>query len=401
MVPWGITPSMDFSPIDLSLTIMHIRSINIKDRKRDILFVFLALFTSIGILSIPTGFSTPFPRGTYQWAKARIIHVDNQTVQTIGPSKHGSQQLELEIRTGTFKGRRFTATNNLLGKIELDKFFSSGNDAFVVLDLTSDGTDVAYVNVIDHYRLDCTLVLFVFFVIVLVGYAGWIGFKALISFVFSLAFILKVLLPLMLKGWNPIFLTFGVVSILTFVIIFLVAGFTRKGFVAFIGSMGGVLVTTELATLFTSLFKIHGAVRPFAENLLYMGFEFLSLPQIFIAGIFLASSGAVMDLAMDISTAMGELYQKDPQITRNELIRSGFSVGRHVVGTMTTTLLLAYTGGYTALIMTFIAQGVPLVNIINMIYVSAEIIHTMVGSFGLILVAPITALVGGYIYTFK
>jgi uncharacterized membrane protein len=68
---------------------------------------------------------------------------------------------------------------------------------------------------------------------------------------------------------------------------------------------------------------------------------------------------------------------------------------------MTTTLLLAYTGGYTALLMTFIAQGIPLANILNMIYVSAEIIHTMVGSFGLVMVAPITALVGGFVYVGK
>jgi len=377
---------------------MSLKFVFLGDQKKDILFAFTMLVLSILVFFIPTGFQSPYPKGSSTWAKARILSVDNSTVKTIGPSKHGSQQLEVEIVTGAFKGRRFPATNNLLGKKELDKYFSMGNHAFVVLDLTPDQTDVAHVNVIDHYRLDASLILFVTFILVLVGFAGWIGFKALISFLFSAAVILKLLLPLLLHGWNPVLLTLIIVCILTFVIIFLVAGFTHKGLVAFIGSMGGVLVTALLSILFTNLFKIHGAVRPFSEALLYMGFDYLSLPQLFMAGIFLASSGAVMDLSMDISAAMGEIIQKHPQIRRRELILSGFTVGRHVVGTMTTTLLLAYTGGYTALLMTFIAQGVPVANIINMIYVSAEMIHTMVGSFGLVLVAPITAITGGYLY---
>jgi len=369
------------------------------DRKRDILFALVIFAISLLVFFIPTGFKSPYPAGSSLWAKARILSTNNSMVKTIGPSKHGSQQLELEIISGRFRGRRFAATNNLLGKKEMDKFFSPDDIAFVVLDLNAEKTDVAYINVIDHYRLDATMLLFAAFVLVLVGFAGWIGFKALISFICSAAFIIKVLLPLVLNGWNPVLVTLAIVSVLTFIIIFLVAGFTRKGLVSFIGSMGGVIATTLLSILFTNLFKIHGAVRPFAENLLYMGFDFISLPKLFMAGIFLASSGAVMDLSMDISAALAELVHKHPQITRAELIKSGFNVRRHVVGTMTTTLLLAYTGGYTALMMTFIAQGVPMANIINLIYVSAELIHTMVGSFGLILVAPITALVGGYIYT--
>jgi uncharacterized membrane protein len=104
-----------------------------------------------------------------------------------------------------------------------------------------------------------------------------------------------------------------------------------------------------------------------------------------------------MDLAMDISAAMTEVLEKHPAISRGELIKSGFTVARHVIGTMTTTLLLAYSGGYTGMLMTFIAQGVPIENAINMVYISSEITHTLVGSFGLVLVAPLTAAAGGFV----
>jgi uncharacterized membrane protein len=105
-----------------------------------------------------------------------------------------------------------------------------------------------------------------------------------------------------------------------------------------------------------------------------------------------------MDLGMDVASAMQEVALQSPGIGRLRLIASGLSVGRAVIGTMTTTLLLAYSGGYTAMLLVFMAQGVPMANVFNMTYVSAEILHTLVGSFGLVLVAPLTAVFGGLLY---
>ncbi|MBN2061741.1 MAG: YibE/F family protein, partial [Deltaproteobacteria bacterium] len=259
-------------------------------------------------------------------------------------------------------------------------------------------SDIAYANVIDHYRLHYTWLLLATFSAALIAFAGWTGLKALISFFFSGVTILKLLLPAILHGFDPLWTTFALVVVIAFVTIFLVGGFSRRGLVSFLGALGGIVLTILLGSVLTGLFKIHGAVTPFTETLLYSGFDFLDLTGLFIAGIFLASSGAVMDLSINVSAAMAEIVETSPTISRGALIKSGFSVGRHVFGTMITTLLLAYTGGYTSLIMIFIAQGIPFENIINMIYVSAEFVHTMVGSFGMILVAPVTALVGGVFF---
>jgi uncharacterized membrane protein len=68
---------------------------------------------------------------------------------------------------------------------------------------------------------------------------------------------------------------------------------------------------------------------------------------------------------------------------------------------MTTTLLLAYSGGYITLLMAFMAQGVPPANLFNLIYVAAEVLKTVAGSFGLVTVAPFTAVTGALIYTRK
>ena len=175
----------------------------------------------------------------------------------------------------------------------------------------------------------------------------------------------------------------------------LVYGFHRKFAAATAGASLGILVTCVLGVIFTDLFQIHGAVMTNSESLLYAGYQDLSLTQIFMASIFIGSSGAIMDLAVDITSAVNEVVEKCPGISRREAIRSGMNVGRAAMGTMTTTLLLAYSGGYIALLMVFMAQGTPIYNILNYKYVSSEILDTIVGSFGLVLVAPFTAVTSG------
>ena len=137
----------------------------------------------------------------------------------------------------------------------------------------------------------------------------------------------------------------------------------------------------------------------YSESLLYSGYSHLNLTQIFMASIFIGSSGAVMDLAVDITSAVNEVVEKKPDICVKEAICSGMNVGRAAMGTMTTTLLLAYSGGYIALLMVFMAQGTPISNILNYKYVSAEIIDTVIGSFGLVSVAPLTAIFAGILLT--
>jgi uncharacterized membrane protein len=130
---------------------------------------------------------------------------------------------------------------------------------------------------------------------------------------------------------------------------------------------------------------------PNSESLLYSGFQHLDLTKIFMASIFIGSSGAVMDLAVDITSAINEVISKKPGMKWREAFLSGMNVGKAAMGTMTTTLLLAYSGGYLALLMVFMAQGTPVYNILNYKYVSSEILDTFVGSIGLVLVAPFTA----------
>ena len=105
-----------------------------------------------------------------------------------------------------------------------------------------------------------------------------------------------------------------------------------------------------------------------------------------------------MDLAMDIAAGVEEVAYHNPELPSTELIRSGLRIGRSVVGTMTTTLLLAYSGGYITLLMMFASQGTSPLDFLNSTLVAAEVVKTLIGSFSLVLVAPFTAFFAGWIF---
>jgi uncharacterized membrane protein len=297
------------------------RRIDIK--REDIYLVVGSILISVLLLLIPTGFENPADNRNSTRTSATIMAVDNSLVKVIGPVVEGSQQLVIKINRGAFAREEFDTTNVLVGKKELDKLFVPGDTALVVLDLSPDGTSVAYANVIDHYRTGKSLFLMGLFFGCLLLVAGWIGFKAMVSFVFTGIVLLKLLLPAFLWGFDPILVASCIVTLLTATIIFLVGGISKKGLTAFFGAFGGMAATVVLAFGFTRWFQLTGATSPFLESLLYSGFGHLDLPSIFISGIFVASSGAVMDLAMDIAAAMHEVKENHPAITKAALIRSG------------------------------------------------------------------------------
>ena len=237
--------------------------------------------------------------------------------------------------------------------------------------------------------------------LLLIIVAGKNGLQAIFSFVITILTVWKILIPAYLNGYSPVWVGVGITVFLTGVIIFFVYGFDKRTVVASLGSLLGILTTCILGILFTDLFKIHGAVMPDSEALLYSGFQYLDLTAIFMSSIFIGASGAMMDLSVDITSAVGEVVDKKPDIGWREAVRSGMNVGRAAMGTMTTTLLLAYSGGYITSLMVYMAQGTPIDHILNYKYVASEIMDTVIGSFGLVTVAPFTALVAGLLLTRK
>ncbi len=367
-------------------------------RRKESYFLILVAAASIILMLLPTGYENDLFRKNTIYEKAEVLSVDNGDISEIAVTVLGTQKLELRLLSGKFKGEVVAATNPLLGDKRRDKLFDVGDKVLSVSRVNASQNSIVETRADEFYRQDMELLLVAVFVIALIIFAGKIGAKAALSFIFTALSFWKLLIPSLLKGYSPILVSIAVVFVTTTVIILLVGGISRKGLVALSGALLGVFVTAVLALTFGYFFKIPGTIQEYSDALLYSGFTELNFSEMLLSCIFISSAGAVMDVSMDIAAAQDELVTKASHLTRRELIRSGLNIASPVVGSMTTTLLFAYSGSFMFAFMAFMAQGVPMEVIVNRGYIASEILLTMVGSFGLVLVAPITAVLGGYIF---
>lgn len=377
-----------------------------KSNHKNLLILGFTLILIGVLLLVPTGYEGAVQFRDAVKCRARVESVDNSSIIDTGLIRSGQQVCRVTFLSGRFKGKSADGWNLLTGSLSQDKIFHPGDMAQCVVHFENDENsgaagEIISVNLIDYYRLHGELVLAFAFAAFLVVFAGFTGLRSVLSFAVTVLVLWKILVPLYLKGFNPIFVGLVVVAVLTFAITALVYGFDRRLFSAFFGSMLGIFFAALLSVVCTRAFHIHGAVMANSEALLYSGYQYLNLTQIFMASVCVGASGSVMDLSVDITSAVSEVVRNCPEISRRNAVKSGLAVARAAMGTMTTTLLLAYSGTCIALLMTFMAQGTPLYNILNNNLVASEIINTVAGSFGLASTAPFTALVAGFLIARK
>lgn len=333
---------------------------------------------------------------TFPREKVRIDSVDNSMLDAVGITYNGVQPCQVTILSGEHKGETYSSYNYLNSALDKDKLFAPGETAWAML---QEGANGLTITLIDHYRTTIELSTVGVLALALILFGGVIGCGAMVSLVASAVIVWKLLIPLLLEGINPMLAAFITVIVLTVLIDLLVAGFTRRCLVAILGSLAGTLMTCCVAILLTHLLKLDGGDLPYVVPLLAQSSMGVDTRSLYIGMVFLANSGALMDLSMDVSVSMEEIHHHRPDLSRAALMKSGLKVGRSVLGTMTTTLMLAYSGNYLSMLMYFVGQGTPLGDIVNLKYVSSQLLNTLVGSFGLVVAAPLTALIAGFAYT--
>jgi uncharacterized membrane protein len=357
-------------------------------------YYFMALLTIIlFVMLLPSVTCLLSKKGE---VRAKVLAVDNDDVIASNVSSFGHQMLSVEIKDKPHKGEVVEATNILLGKLDTDTVYKKGDKLFVVFN-PKPGPGSPAVRAVEQIRQGWVALLFGLFTLSLILFAGKVGLRALMSFIISLVIIIFVLIPALLNNFPPVLMTLVVVVLLSGIIIFSVAGFTRRGLSAFLGTLAGLGVTLIITQIFGYFMNLRGFTSPYSETLLFSGNLNLNIREVFYSSIVIGASGAAMDIAMDVATSMEEILLKKSDISRRELVLSGIKIGKAVIGTMTTTLLLAYSGSYLTLLMLFQTLNTGVVQILNMKIVAAELLRTLSGSLALVLVAPLTALAAGWL----
>lgn len=350
----------------------------------------------IGILLF---FSLFAIKGSPDEYRAHVLSVDNSSVTIAGTAKLGDQKLQIKCLNGKYKNKVFTTYNALSGSLEYDEFYKK--DDTILIAIKEKGNHIL-VKPLALYRLPALLILVGIFILALIVYAGKTGINSILSFFISIFIIWEFFIPQLYTGKHIFLSTILTLTILSAIIIFLVAGFTKKSLAAFLGTSCGLFITVIFTEFTGHFFHLDGMNQSFSQALMFSrGFSPKHILIIFYSAIGLGASGAAMDIAMDMAASIAEVYLTDPNISKKQLIKSGFNVGKVVIGTMTTTLLLAYSGSYLTLLLLFLDRDISLMNLLNLKIVMAEIFKILIGSIGLIIVAPSTIFISVYIYTSK
>ncbi|NLZ48538.1 MAG: YibE/F family protein, partial [Clostridiales bacterium] len=232
------------------------------------------------------------------------------------------------------------------------------------------------------------LVLFFILLVLIVG--GFKGVHAVLSVAFTIAVISILLIPRLIRGDNPITVTIICSLIIAFFSLIIQQGFSKKTFSSLIGTLGGVSIAGIVTLIMSKSLQVSiNSEDAIGLMQVTQGYNF-NFQALLFSSIVIGALGANIDMSMSIATAMNELKESTPSISRNDLIRAGMNIGRDVIGTMSNTLVLAYVGSALVSLMIFVGYNVNLSYIINLEDISMEILRSLAGSIGIILCVPLT-----------
>ena len=307
----------------------------------------------------------------------------------------GQQYLELRVLTGPWKGAVLESVNYLTIYTNVD----AREGTHIIVRLDADEQGQPYVLSIPNYnRVPMLLGLMAVFAALLVIIGRRKGVMALVGLVYTLACLWYILVPMILRGADPIPVTVLIVALTTAASLLLLTGLSRKTLCAVLGCVGGVAVAGLFAAAAGTISPLNGFNLAEAEELVLRASDRgLQISGLFVSGILVASLGAVMDVAMSISSACWELRQVDPRLPRKALFRSGMNIGRDAMGTMANTLILAFAGSSLNTLLLCQIYDYPLIQIFNADAIAVEMIRGVAGSIGIILTVPLVALLSAYL----
>ncbi len=315
--------------------------------------------------------------------------LNSQLMQSTGMVS--TQQLvHVEILEGPLKGSDAVITNEITDNPVFNIMVKPGQE--VVLSMVTEGGGKPEFNIADYHRAPVLLWLLVVFLIVFLIFGGKNGLKSLAGLVISVLLISFVLLPLSMAGINPLLTAVFICLIATTSSMLLVAGFSKKASAAVLGTVGGVIIAGIAAQIVIVMAPLTGLS---SEEAQILRGSVLNQPPAFYsgllaAGMLIGALGVIMDVGISVASAVQEVAKTDNNLTAGQLYQSGMNVGRDIMGTMTNTLILAYTG--SALPLLLLAAQVPSVKLLNLDLVATEIASALSGSLGLVCTIPLTAI---------
>ena len=214
--------------------------------------------------------------------------------------------------------------------------------------------------------------------------------------------IIEFLLPAVFSGWPPIASSIICAILSTAVTLLLLNGQSGKTFSAILSTMIGMFFALILFLITSAMIHVDGFSSADAEGLILIHEETgLQIKDVLFAGVVISSLGAIMDVGMSVVSSLYEIYHHNPTLTAKDIFRSGIEIGKDMIGTMTNTLILAFTGSAFITLLVFLSYQVQFNQLINSNYLSIEIAQGLCGTFGFVLTIPAASAISAFMLTRK
>ena len=320
--------------------------------------------------------------------KGKITEILQDNLDSNG-TRVGEQKVRVKMLTGVRKEE------------ELDVTSSSGylfgaactvGMKVIVMQSVAGETTIASV-----YSQDREWVIYIFAILYLLALCiigGKQGIKGCLGLIFTFFCVIFVYLPLVYLGYSPFWSAVFICFLTTLVTMYLIGGPTKKTCAATLGTLAGVVLAGISAWCFSKASGISGYNVSDIETLMTLwNTNRIQVGGLLFSGLLISCLGAVMDVAMSISSAIDEIYKQNSSLTRKELFKAGMRVGRDMMGTDSNTLILAFAGSSVSTLLLDYAYDLPYQQIINSNNIGIAIMQGLAGSFGIVLSVPLTVLI--------
>ena len=330
--------------------------------------------------------------------RCRVIRVtDVKTDNVSGETEFVTVRFKAQALNTALRGKTLEVVQ------EIDRSFVfcpkqvEQNDKILVESYTADGETQYYFG--DYVRITPLLWLLAIFCILIIVFSRIQGLKTIVSLGFTCFSVFVVLIPAILNGHNIYLWSIAVCMFITVMTLSIISGFNVKAMCAGIGCESGVLCAGLTVLISDKFLNMTGMLEEESVYLIQLYPDNpINLKAIIFAMIIVGAVGAVMDVSMSISSSLYELRLKSPNIRPSELMKSGFTIGRDMMGTMANTLVLAYIGSSLTSVLLLVAYNAGIEQVINKEMIVAEILQALAGSLGMLLTLPLTSAVCAAIY---
>ena len=333
---------------------------------------------------------TMYNNDSRTFVRGRVVSVDNERLET-DPYDHsrylGEQELTVLILEGDQKGDKVSIDNYLS---QTHNIYVNANQKIIVCADMPEGV-VPYYTVFNYDRCLPLGILVVVFAAVMLFVGKGKGLRALAGVVFTLLLVVLFMVQAIYHGFPPVIVSILTILTGTAVSLLLLNGCSRRTAVSALATVLGVAVTGIIFYISSKTLHLTGFNSDNAEELLVIqGATGLSVRSLLIAGVLVSSLGAVMDVAVSLTAALMELVAVDPSVTARQVMKSGFNIGKDMIGTMSNTLILAFAGTALNTMLVLTAYGVSQTQFISSDYLAIELAQGLCATIGVILTVPIT-----------